>query len=176
MGCWIGGPVSAGLIAGAMLAGQIARAQQVPMCHGGETTMEIKPESLPPPVKMIGIGNSSIKITAADEDAKAWFIQGLNLLHDFWDYEAARAFEQAVRSDPKCAMCYWGLYQAAAFRSQGSKWGQAALDHAVALKGHASKAEKLYIEAAVAGNKRSLEAMHPKPDAKKEKKKDEDAS
>ena len=41
-----------------------------------------------------------------------WFDQGLNLLHDFWDYESARAFEQAVRVDPNCAMCYWGLYNA----------------------------------------------------------------
>ena len=177
MGCRRSGKVSAGLIVGMLLGWQTAWAQQAPMCHGGETAMEIKsPESLPPPVKMAGIGNSSIKITAANEEARAWFIQGLNLLHDFWDYEAARAFEQAVRSDPKCAMCYWGLYRAAEFRSQGSQWGQAALDRAVALKGQASKAEKLYIEAAVAGNKRSLEAMHPKPDAKKEKKKDEDAS
>jgi hypothetical protein len=32
--------------------------------------------------------------------------QGLNLLHDFWDYESARAFEESVRVDPQCAMCY----------------------------------------------------------------------
>lgn len=177
MGCRRSGKVAFGLIAGALLGGQALWAQHGPMCHNSETAMEIKsPENLPAPVKMAGIGNASMKITAANDEAKAWFTQGLNLLHDFWDYEAARAFEQAVRSDPKCAMCYWGLYQAAVFRSQGSQWGQAALDRAVALKAHASKAEKLYIEATVAAHKKSLEEMHRKPDAKKkEEKKGKDA-
>jgi tetratricopeptide (TPR) repeat protein len=109
---------------------------------------------------MTGIGNSSMKIRASDE-AQAWFNQGLNLLHDFWDYEAARAFEQAVRTDPKCAMCYWGLYQAEVFRSADVPAGQQALDRAVALKKHASRAGHLYIEAAVAEHKAALEAMRP---------------
>src|SRR5580700_5169826 len=65
------------------------------------------PEQLPVPIKMTGIGNSHISIKATPE-AQAWFDQGLSLLHDFWDYESAKAFEQAVRVDPKCAMCYWG--------------------------------------------------------------------
>ena len=59
------------------------------------------PEHLPAPEKMTGIGNGHLKITATPE-AQAWFDQGLNLLHDFWDYESAKAFEQAVRVDPKC--------------------------------------------------------------------------
>jgi tetratricopeptide (TPR) repeat protein len=170
----IGMAVSAGIVAGVLAVH--AQAEQGPMCHGGETAMEIKsPEDLPVPVKMVGIGNSSMKITAANDEAKAWFTQGLNLLHDFWDYEAARAFEQAVRSDPKCAMCYWGLYRAAVFRSQGSQWGQVALDRAVTLKGHASKAERLYIEAAELEHKHALEDVHSKPDEKKkEKKKNKD--
>jgi tetratricopeptide (TPR) repeat protein len=125
------------------------------MCHSLEMTGEIKsPESLPPPLKMEGLGNSSMAITAANDDAKMWFTQGLNLMHDFWDYEATRAFEQAVRSDPKCAMCYWGLYQAASFRGGGgAKWGTDALMKAKALSGHASKAEQLYIKAAVVDSK-----------------------
>lgn len=74
------------------------------------------PEKMLPPVKMTGIGNSHLAITANPE-AKMWFEQGLNLLHDFWEYESERAFEQAIRVDPQCAMCYWGLYQALIFRS-----------------------------------------------------------
>src|SRR5262249_34963127 len=100
--------------------------------------------------------NGSIAITAANDDAKMWFNQGLNLLHDFWDYEAARAFEQAVRSDGNCAMCYWGLYQAAAFRGSGQGWGDTALAKAVELakdKERSSKSEQLYIGAAVADSK-----------------------
>ncbi len=106
-------------------------------------------------------------ITAANDEAKAWFTQGLNLLHDFWDYEAARAFEQAVRSDPKCAMCYWGLYRAEVFRSAEDPSGKESLDRAVALEKHASKAERLYIEAAVAGHKESLKELQAKPDSVK---------
>ena len=68
------------------------------------------PDSLPAPVKMTGIGNSHLTIKATPE-AQMWFDQGLTLLHDFWDYESIRAFEQSVRVDPQCAMCYWGLYR-----------------------------------------------------------------
>ena len=80
-----------------------------------------------------------------------WFDQGLNLLHDFWDYDSVRAFEQSVRVDPSCAMCYWGIYQAEKFRHSNAKYySNQALAKAVSLKGHASKAERLYIEASAA--------------------------
>lgn len=138
------------------------------MCHGSEmTSAGVAPERLPAPLKMTGIGNSSMKITAASEETRAWFTQGLNLLNDFWDYESARAFEQAVRTDPKCAMCYWGLYEAETFRSASAPAAQAELDRAVALKKHASKAERLYIEAAEVEYRKALEEMHAKPGAAK---------
>jgi len=38
----------------------------------------------------------------ATPEAQAWFDQGLRLEHDFWDYEAAKAYEQGVRIDPNC--------------------------------------------------------------------------
>lgn len=150
------------------LPGISARAQQPPMCHGSEVTIQtISPEKLPAPAKMTGIGNGSITITAANDEAKAWFTQGLNLLHDFWDYEAERAFEQAVRSDPKCAMCYWGLFQAEVFRSAQDPRGKESLDQAVALEKHADKAERLYIDASAAGYEKSLKELQAKPDSKK---------
>jgi tetratricopeptide (TPR) repeat protein len=108
------------------------------------------PEKLPVPVKMTGIGNSHITIKASPE-AQMWFDQGLNLLHDFWDYESTKAFEQAVRVDPNCAMCYWGLARSEGFRGGPEKvYGTAALAQAVKLKGHESGAGKMYIEAAEA--------------------------
>ena len=110
------------------------------------------PNKLAPPMKMTGIGNSHITITATAE-AQAWFDQGLNLLHDFWDYESERAFEQSVRVDPQCAMCFWGLEQAILFRhSEGSAYSDQALASAVKLKSKAGKQEQLYIEAAIAAN------------------------
>jgi hypothetical protein len=78
------------------------------------------PEQLPVPVRMSGIGNSHIGITATPE-AQAWFDQGLNLMHDFWDYESAKAFEQGIRVDPHCAMCWWGLVKVEGFRGGPEK-------------------------------------------------------
>lgn len=144
------------LACAALLAGQSGVvAQQAVSCHAmTPASGAVAPEKLPPPEKILGIGNSSMEITAANPEAKMWFEQGLNLLHDFWDYEAARAFEQAVRNDPKCAMCYWGIYRAESFRARGeTTWAHDALMQAVKLDGHASKAEKLYIKAAVEEDK-----------------------
>ena len=119
-------------------------------CHPMDTRVEVAPEQLPPPQKLAGIGNAHIRITATPE-AQMWFDQGLNLLHDFWDYESIRAFEQGVRVDPQCAMCYWGVYQAEKFRHSNSAYfADPALAKAVSLKGRASKSERLYIEASAA--------------------------
>ena len=116
--------------------------------HVMEMRDEMPPEKLPPPVRMSGIGNAHLEITA-DPAAQVWFDQGLNLLHDFWDYESARAFEQGVRVDPQCAMCYWGLYKAESFyHSTAQGLAGQALAQAVALKGHVSERERLYIDAA----------------------------
>src|ERR1700727_2434013 len=84
-----------------------ARAQQ-PAAKGMPGMVETEatpPEKRPPPVAMASIGNSTIAITTSSADARIWFTQGLNLLHDFWDYESSRAFEQSLRADPNCAMC-----------------------------------------------------------------------
>jgi len=119
--------------------------------HTTETREAVAPEKLPPPQKLTGIGNAHLRITASP-DAQMWFDQGLNLLHDFWDYESARAFEQGVRVDPQCAMCYWGIYRAykSNYRIETSYYQEQALAKAVSLKNHAGKAERLIIEASAA--------------------------
>jgi tetratricopeptide (TPR) repeat protein len=135
-------------------------------CHmtghdmGGMQMREVPaPDMLPPPLKMTGIGNSHITITATP-DAQAWFDQGLTLLHDFWDYESERAFEQSIRVDPQCAMCFWGLEQALLFRhNEGSAYSHEALASAVKLKSRANRQEQFYIEAAVAANDASAVAL-----------------
>jgi tetratricopeptide (TPR) repeat protein len=134
------------------LCAAVASAQAT-ACHSGIQMKALPaPESLPVPVKMSGIGNSHLTITATPE-AQAWFNQGLTLLHDFWDYESERAFEQGVRVDPKCAMCYWGLYQALMFRNgETNAYTAQALANAVRLKPHVSKHEQLYIDAAAASD------------------------
>ena len=119
--------------------------------HTTETREAVAAEKLPPPEKLTGIGNAHLRITASPE-AQMWFDQGLNLLHDFWDYESARAFEQGVRVDPQCAMCYWGIYRAykSNYRIETSYYQEQALAKAVSLKNHAGKAERLIIEASAA--------------------------
>jgi tetratricopeptide (TPR) repeat protein len=109
------------------------------------------PDQLRAPIKMTGIGNSHIAIKA-NAEAQTWFDQGLSLFHDFWDYESAKAFEEAIRKDPNCAMCYWGLAQAEGFRGGAADkvFAKQALDQAVKLEGKAGKTDRLYIEAAVA--------------------------
>jgi tetratricopeptide (TPR) repeat protein len=110
------------------------------------------PDKLPVPIRMTGIGNGHITIKA-NAEAQAWFDQGINLLHDFWDYESAKAFEQSIRVDPTCPMCYWGLAQAQGFRGgPESAYGKKALAEAVRLKSHGSATDKLYIEAAEAAS------------------------
>ncbi|HXA56839.1 MAG TPA: hypothetical protein VNU84_05345 [Candidatus Acidoferrum sp.] len=118
-----------------------------------ETKDEIPPDQLPAPQKIGGAGNVRLQITGSPE-VQMWFDQGLNLLHDFWDYESARAFEQAIRVDPGCAMCYWGLYKAESFyhgTSQG--YASRALAKAVSLEKHAAKHERYYIDASAAYEK-----------------------
>ena len=137
------------LIAGCLMIGvpeQVVAQTAMGHAMGGEQDVT-SPDKLPVPEKLQGIGNVHIKITANGE-AQMWFDQGLNLLHDFWDYESARAFQQGIRTDSQCAMCYWGLYQAeTSRRSSSNKFADEALAKAVSLKGHVSKAERLYIEA-----------------------------
>jgi hypothetical protein len=140
------------LLAFCLIVGYAQRmpAQTAMNCHTMDTREEVPPEKLPPPQKLTGIGNAHIRITANPE-AQMWFDQGLNLLHDFWDYESVRAFAQGVRVDPNCAMCYWGIYHAELFTHSNAKYyAKQALAKAVGLKGHVSKAERLYIEASEA--------------------------
>jgi tetratricopeptide (TPR) repeat protein len=158
------------LLAGAFLCG----AQVTTACHpagqmdGMHNMADMQPiappEQLPAPVKMTGIGNSHIAIKSSAE-AQAWFDQGLSLLHDFWEFESAKAFEQAIRVDPNCAMCYWGLAKAEMSRGdEAEAYGKKAMQKAVELKGHAGGPGKLYIEAAEAasgakGDDRSSEVV-----------------
>ncbi len=130
----------------------VASAQQ-PMGAGhnmADMQPVLPPDQLPAAIHMTGIGNAHITITASPE-AQVWFDQGLNLMHDFWDYESVKAFEQSARVDRNCAMCWWGLAQAEGFgHSPRETYGKQALEKAVQLKDHVTETEKLYIEAAMA--------------------------
>lgn len=102
--------------------------------------------NLPSPPRMSGIGAATIKITTKSPDAQRFFDQGLNLLHAFWDMEAYRAFREAAKLDPNCAMAYWGIYNSLAQNAQEMAVERtAALKKAVELMPTASEHEQYYI-------------------------------
>ena len=46
--------------------------------------------------------------TPTNPEARAWFAQGVRLIWAFDEVEAIRAFQQAQRLDPTCALCHFG--------------------------------------------------------------------
>ncbi|HYY15548.1 MAG TPA: tetratricopeptide repeat protein [Gammaproteobacteria bacterium] len=63
-------------------------------------------DSKPPLWKKLG--TLSYAVTTTHQLAQKYFDQGLRLAYAFNHLEARRAFRQAQRLDPNCAMCYWG--------------------------------------------------------------------
>jgi tetratricopeptide (TPR) repeat protein len=61
------------------------------------------------PVLYDSLGSYSYRITTTSPDAQRWFDQGLRLVYAFNHGEAQKAFREAARQDPRCAMCYWGI-------------------------------------------------------------------
>ena len=55
-----------------------------------------------------GLGEHSRKVTTGSARAQLFFNQGLRLTYGFNHKEALRAFKEAARLDPQCAMAYWG--------------------------------------------------------------------
>lgn len=55
-----------------------------------------------------GLGDHHRRITTDVERAQLFFDQGLRLAYAFNHAEALRAFKEAARLDPGCAMAYWG--------------------------------------------------------------------
>lgn len=61
-----------------------------------------------------GLGRWHQRVTTALPDAQKYFDQGLRLAYGFNHEEAARSFGEAMRLDPTCAMCAWGVAYALA--------------------------------------------------------------
>lgn len=54
------------------------------------------------------LGRHSVPATTTVAAAQQYFDQGMRLLYGFNHAEAIRAFEEAARLDPRCALCSWG--------------------------------------------------------------------
>jgi hypothetical protein len=71
------------------------------MNHADMTAPKV-PQLLP------GYGNGGFRITTTVPRAQAFFDNGMQLAHAFAHNAAIAAMAEAVRLDPKCAMCLWG--------------------------------------------------------------------
>ena len=56
-----------------------------------------------------GLPPANHPITTTSDEAQRYFDQGLILLYGFNHEAAIRSFEEALRLDPACAMCRWGV-------------------------------------------------------------------
>lgn len=54
------------------------------------------------------VGQIRFPVACTPEAQKA-FEHGVALLHSFWYDEAGKSFSQVIRTDPACAMAYWGI-------------------------------------------------------------------
>ena len=58
--------------------------------------------------RLQNLGNHRFPATTDSDRAQSFINQGLILSYGFNHAEAARAFREACRLDPECAMAYWG--------------------------------------------------------------------
>lgn len=100
------------------------------------------------------LGTHHYSITVSDPQAQRYFDQGLRLYYAFNHQEAIRAFTEAARLDPACAMCHWGIALALG-PNINAPMDPAAVEPALAAlemarQGQASEVERALIEALVA--------------------------
>jgi tetratricopeptide (TPR) repeat protein len=99
------------------------------------------------------LGDLSYPISTRDEMAQRYFDQGLRLTYAFNHAEAARAFKEAQRRDPDCAMCYWGEAFVlgpninAPMDEQAESPAEVAISKAIARAGQANPKEQALIQA-----------------------------
>jgi tetratricopeptide (TPR) repeat protein len=103
-----------------------------------------------------GLGPYHRHITTHSRPAETYFNQGLEFMYGFNKDEAIRAFSEAARLDPKCAMAYWGIATANGpdinmpmVDPDHAKAATAASHTAKSLEGSASPVEKALIDATV---------------------------
>jgi tetratricopeptide (TPR) repeat protein len=99
------------------------------------------------------LGTHHHAITTRVPDAQRYFDQGLRLVYAFNHDEATRAFREAARLDPTCAMAWWGVALASGPNYNlpiDPERETAALDavaRGMALAEHASPRERQYLDA-----------------------------
>jgi tetratricopeptide (TPR) repeat protein len=106
----------------------------------------------PAPPLFSDLGSWTHKVSATPE-AQKYFDQGLRLYYGFNHAEAIRAFREAARLDPACAMAWWGVAAAAGpninmpMDEAGAKTANEAIAQATALAARTDPADQAYIAA-----------------------------
>ena len=106
--------------------------------------------------RLQNLGVHAFKVTTKKPKAQLFINQGMNLSYGFNHAEAGRAFAEAARLDPSCAMAYWG--QALVLGPNINATMEAAdepkalelVKQAVGLKRNATLRERAYIDALAA--------------------------
>src|SRR5439155_12639862 len=97
------------------------------------------------------LGSYHHAVTTSNELAQKYFDQGLRLVYGFNHDEAERAFREAARLDPTCAMAWWGVSYALGpnynLPMDPGRNGRAleAIQKAQSLQSNAREAERAYI-------------------------------
>ncbi len=103
-----------------------------------------------------GMGAHSHPVTAESPRVQKFFDQGLNLVFAFNHAESVRAFREAARLDPDCAMAYWGMALAHGpninrrMGEEDAKNAYLAIQKAISLKAGVTQEERDYIDALAA--------------------------
>ena len=102
------------------------------------------------------LGDHHVAISTRFPMAQKYFDQGMRLVYGFNHGEAIRAFDEAARIDPDCAICHWGAALAygphvnAPMDSAAGLSAFAQLQEAISLAPHASRRERALITALAA--------------------------
>jgi hypothetical protein len=113
------------------------------VCRGGATNMPLFKD----------LGTHEHKITTSSPEAQAYFNQGVRFMFNFNHAAAISSFQEALKRDPKCAMCWWGISLSHGPNINMPMMPDAmtpawqALQMAQSLKANASPEERDYIDA-----------------------------
>jgi tetratricopeptide (TPR) repeat protein len=99
------------------------------------------------------LGAFSVPISTENAEAQRYFDQGMRLTYAFNHGEAIRAFGEAARLDPNCAICHWGIALASGpninwpMDSLSGVAAWEALKNAERFSSHANEREQALIQA-----------------------------
>ena len=103
--------------------------------------------------RLQNLGSHTFPVSTSNAQAQRFMNQGLNLAYAFNHAEAGRAFREAARLDPGCAMAFWGQALVlgpninAAMDPKHESEAYALVRAAVDLKPRATAREQAYIDA-----------------------------